>query len=376
MSDSARRDAKRQRLQAMLQEIGFQITPEIRQTLEANRALLQQAWDFQPVDRTPVTAWSQIRSGVDHLQRRMDLAENVKPQLLGLLMDLEAGYNRLAGVVRNFNTTLLASAFGCQIQIMEDGQDWAEPIIEDIHQAAELAVPDLSQAGLIPEYLEDMAILREVLPQEVTVGHRILLGPTDHVCWLRSPNQLFIDMFEHPDLVHHMFDVVTEAHIQLLQVSQEVADWHFTPDEVHFDTLVHAECKGLIMFSDDASMNLSPALYQEFVAPRNRRLLETFHGGLIHTCGACEHLLPEYAKLPATGIELNLELVNYDRAREILGDKVIVTYGNNGLIPDESYERSLERTIKEAHKGGLILSGVPPTVLADIRERERTPYWV
>ncbi|HEY63842.1 MAG TPA: hypothetical protein G4O02_04670 [Caldilineae bacterium] len=363
------RQEKRLRLQRMLADIGFEIDDAMRRKLEDNRRLLQQAWDLQPVDRTPVTAWSQVNGAEDPLRRRHDLVENVKPQLLGILQDLRNGYDRLAGVVRNFNTTLLASAFGCHIRIMENGQDWAEPVIQDIDQVASLKVPDLSHDGLLPEYLEDIAILRDVLPPEVTVGNRILLGPIDHIYWLRGANPLFIDMFDHPDAVHRMFSVVTEAHIQLLHASHEAARWSFTPDEVHFDTMVHAECKGLVMFSDDGSVNLSPELFAEFVAPYNRRLLEEFGGGLIHTCGACEHLLEEYAKLPATGVELNLRLVNYDKAREILEGKVIVTYG--GLIPADSYEKSLRRTIEEARRGGLILTGIPPEVLQDLRERER-----
>jgi len=369
LSPADRRQEKRERLLRMLQDIHFELDEPLRQKLEDNQRLLQQAWDLQPVDRTPVTAWSQVNGTADRVIRRYDLVENVKPQLLGILEDLRNGYDRLAGVVRNFNTTLLASAFGCTVRLMEDGQDWAEPIIHSIEEVASLKVPDFTQAGLVPEYLEDIAILREVLPEEVTVGHRILLGPTDHLYWMRGANRLFVDLFDHPEAVHRMYSVVTEAHIRLLKESHRLTGWRFSPNEVHFDTLVHAECKGLVMFSDDGSVNLSPELFSEFVAPYNRRLLEEFGGGLIHTCGACEHLLPEYAKLPATGVELNLKLVNYDKAREILEDKVIVTYG--GLIPADGYEKSLKRTIEEAHKGGLILTGIPPQVLRDIRERER-----
>jgi len=364
-----RYEEKRARLLALLEEINFKIDGHMRKTLRENRALLQQAWELQPVDRVPITAWSQVGATEDRTRLRNDLVENVKPQLLGIMEDLRNGYNRLAGVVRNFNTTLLASAFGCPIRIMENGQDWAEPVIDDIEEVESLEVPDFSQAGLVPEYLEDIALLRDVLPEEVTIGNRILLGPTDHLFWIRGANRLFLDLFDHPEAVHKMYSVVTEAHIRLLRESHKVARWNFSEDEVHFDTLIHAECKGLVVFSDDGSVSFSPSLYSEFVAPYNGRLLAEFGGGLIHTCGACGHLLEEYAKLPATGVELNLKLVDYDRAREILEGKVIVTYG--GLIPADSYEKSLDRTIEEAHKGGLILSGIPPEVLNDIRERER-----
>ena len=366
MRDEERVEKKRKRLLEELKRIDFRLTDEMLKALEENRKILQRAWDIEPMEVTPVTGWSFPSPSPDKSIARFDLTHNVRPQLLGIMEDLKNGYNRLAGVCRNFNTTLLASAFGCPIKIMENGQDWAEPIItDDIGKAYDLKPPDFREDGLVPEYLEDMAILREVLPEEVAVGNRILLGPTDHVYWLREPNRIFLDVFDHPEAVHKMYSVATETQIRLLKESHRIAQWDFSEDEVHFDTMVHAEPKGGVVFSDDGSMNFSPQTFREFVAPYNRRLLDEFGGGLIHTCGNCEHLLEEYALLPATGVELNPKLVDYHKAREILKGKVIVTYG--GLIPAESYEESLRITVREAHKGGLVLSGIPKRVLEDIR---------
>jgi hypothetical protein len=213
-----------------------------------------------------------------------------------------------------------------------------------------------------------MDLMREVLPREITIGNRILLGPTDHLFWVRGANAVLLDFYMDPEFITRLYDLVTESHILLLKESHKVASWNFSHEEVHFDTLFHAECKGLITFSDDASVNVSPKIYHKFIAPFNRRLLEEFRGGLIHTCGACEHLLEEYAMLPATGIELNLNLVNYQKARRILKDKVIVSYF--GLIPSSSYEESLRLTIEEARKGGLIVIG-SLQILKDLRSMEK-----
>ena len=362
------RKEKKIALTNLLEELEFELTQELLERIAENRRLIQKAWDFQPVEKTPVTCFAEGPKDEDFKKVRFNLVENLRPQLLGIKSSLENGFNILPGVVRDFNTTLLASAFGCPIRIMPNGQDWAEPIIKTNKDLENLKPSKVLKSGLVPEYLEDMDLMREVLPREITIGNRILLGPTDHLFWVRGANAVLLDFYMDPEFITRLYDLVTESHILLLKESHKVASWNFSHEDVHFDTLFHAECKGLITFSDDASVNVSPKIYHKFIAPFNRRLLEEFRGGLIHTCGACEHLLEEYAMLPATGIELNLNLVNYQKARRILKDKVIVSYF--GLIPSSSYEESLRLTIEEARKGGLIVIG-SLQILKDLRSMEK-----
>jgi uroporphyrinogen-III decarboxylase len=55
--------------------------------------------------------------------------------------------------------------------------------------------------------------------------------------------------------------------------------------------------RGRIMVRNDASTNLSPAMYEEFVRPYDQRLLAELGGGAIHFCGRGDHFVPKIADL-------------------------------------------------------------------------------
>ena len=56
--------------------------------------------------------------------------------------------------------------------------------------------------------------------------------------------------------------------------------------------------EGTIMLRDDSAMNLSPAMFDEFVKPYDQRLLDTFGGGAIHFCGRGDHYLDSMCRMP------------------------------------------------------------------------------
>ena len=45
------------------------------------------------------------------------------------------------------------------------------------------------------------------------------------------------------------------------------------------------------MLRDDSAMNLSPAMFDEFIKPYDGRLLAEFGGGAIHFCGRGDHFI-------------------------------------------------------------------------------------
>lgn len=83
------------------------------------------------------------------------------------------------------------------------------------------------------------------------------------------------------------------------------------------------------MLRDDSAMNLSPAMYAEFIEPYDRRLLAEFGGGAIHFCGRGDHYIQAMSNIPGlyainlTQPELNDMEVIYqhtvDKGIRILG---------------------------------------------------------
>lgn len=56
--------------------------------------------------------------------------------------------------------------------------------------------------------------------------------------------------------------------------------------------------EGVIMLRDDSAMNLSPAMFEEFVKPYDQRLLDAFGGGAIHFCGRGDHYIDSMCAMP------------------------------------------------------------------------------
>ena len=72
-----------------------------------------------------------------------------------------------------------------------------------------------------------------------------------------------------------------------------------TPDDVTTNYAVHWSMLhgGRIMVRNDASTNLSPAMYEEFARPYDQRLLDELGGGGIHFCGRGDHLIAKFSEL-------------------------------------------------------------------------------
>jgi len=51
------------------------------------------------------------------------------------------------------------------------------------------------------------------------------------------------------------------------------------------------------MLRDDSAMNLSPALFDEFIRPYNQRILDAFGGGGDHFCGKGDHFIANLSEL-------------------------------------------------------------------------------
>ncbi|MGQ9778943.1 MAG: uroporphyrinogen decarboxylase family protein [Bacillota bacterium] len=100
---------------------------------------------------------------------------------------------------------------------------------------------------------------------------------------------LFLDMYDRPDLVHHLLGVVCEVMIRLARMVQE-----------------RQRRSGFIIDQLDVSnctINMiSPAQYREFVYPYDKRIAESFMRFGVHTCNwDATPYLSELARLPKVG---------------------------------------------------------------------------
>jgi len=216
----------------------------------------------------------------------------------------------------NYGTAILPSLFGVDLFWMADEQDtlptnWPLRGGRDALRAAlDRGLPDL-RTGLGARVLDMGARFVEAMApypkirRYVTVYHPDLQGPLD-VCELLWGSSLFLDLYDAPDFVAAMLELISETYTQFLRAWQQIVP-PVREYAVHWGML-H---RGRIMLRDDSAMNLSAEMFARFVAPYDGRLLREFGGGALHFCGKGGHYLPQAVALPGVNA-VNLSQPEYN----------------------------------------------------------------
>ena len=230
------------------------------------------------------------------VNQAIDEYEKMAISQFAMCSDLLAqGSGGMMGVRSNYGTGILATLFGTKIYMMEEHMEtlptvWPLDSIDVIKRVVDAGVPDLynSYGGHALEMAEIYAELLTDYPKIsrfVHLYHPDLQGPMD-ICELLCGSKIFTYIYDYPDLIHALLELITDTYIQFLNKWYQI----IPPTEkysVHW-WFMH---KGLIMLRDDSAMNFSPAMVDEFVLPYDQRLLNEFNGGAIHFCGKGDHYI-------------------------------------------------------------------------------------
>ncbi|MEN6478365.1 MAG: hypothetical protein ABFD20_01855 [Anaerolineales bacterium] len=222
-------------------------------------------------------------------------------QYLACSRSLEMADGLLLNVRANYGTGILPSLFGARPLIMADELDtlpttWPLGDVAAIERLVDAGVPDLSQ-GMMPQVLAMGARYAEIAAQYPQIGaqvfiyHPDLQGPFD-VVELLWGSSVFLALFDRPALVHALLELVTQTYVRALEAWQQIVPFH--PEGNAHWGYYH---RGNIMLRDDSAMNLSPAMFAEFVRPYDQRLFDHFGGGALHFCGRGDHYLPQVAEM-------------------------------------------------------------------------------
>lgn len=225
----------------------------------------------------------------------------IASQLAGCAKELAGGGGRLLCVRCNYGVGILATLFGAEEYIMPAEQNSlpnVRPIgIDGVRNCLQQGIPDLS-TGSGARVFDTAARFNEilarhpVLAEHVHLYHPDLQGPMD-ICELLWGSDIFVDLYDEPERVHEMLELITETYIAFMR------KWHtIAPVIGEFSTHWGMLQKGRIMIRDDSAMNLSPEMFDEFIAPYDGRLLEELGGGCIHACGRVDHYIESASHLP------------------------------------------------------------------------------
>lgn len=203
----------------------------------------------------------------------------------------------------NYGTGILSSLFGAEIFVMPRETNTLPTTrafndTDHIREIVERGMPDLNGGfgHKVFEFGELCAELFRKYPKIhrcVEVYHPDTQGPLD-ICELLWGCEMFYTMYEEPELVHAMMNLLTDTYTAFLKKWYEIFPSN-SEMNVHWSNLRH---RGTILLRDDSAMNLSPELYKEFAAPYDGALLERFDGGAVHFCGRGDHYIETLSNLP------------------------------------------------------------------------------
>ncbi|MBL7132493.1 MAG: hypothetical protein ISS78_00210 [Phycisphaerae bacterium] len=311
-----------------------------------------------------------------------DLAENIPPDYCdedpGSMIDFQlrkierhmAEYDDIyiPFLMPWYGTGVLGSGFGVGIKF-QDRMDPAVDIsgITDVAQLKELRNPDPHKAGLMPRVLNTIRAMRD--RTDLPVGVTDCQGPLTTALQVVGYDKFIYWMHDHPDAIHELMQLVTDALIEWVRVQKELAGQSMADDAYVLGIKIPGGYGGVWM-SDDDSVIFGPQLYRDFVVPYNSQVLKAFGGGSIHYCGnANQHIQNYLATEGLTSIQ-NLNLDDLDgaaRMRHALAERKIVYMIADFNVAADRIDEYYQTLFEKMGTGGLIVTAyiAPAITLAE-----------
>jgi hypothetical protein len=188
---------------------------------------------------------------------------------------------------------VLPALFGCKIRFQSDAAPLTIPRNLSDEEAQALAVPDLHTTWPMNRFVADMDRLESQFGS--VCGDFDLDGVLNTALHLRG-QQLYLDFYEAPQLVHRLFSVIKQAQIEVALYVRA----HTGTCAVSTNRSILNVDPAIFLHSNCAVLGVSPKVYEEFLLPYEQMLAEKLAPYGIHHCGNNLHLFTSsYARLPA-----------------------------------------------------------------------------
>ncbi len=327
--------------------------------LERTRAAIRgQAVDRVPVFPILIAPACQL-TGVK--QRDYNLDPSVLADTLLQAREL-CGFD---GIYVSRDNWVYHEALGGQLDFPPDDESSTKtPLLRDLGAWRSLSVPDPEGAAGMRTLLAAARRVAAAAGNRFYIQANIDTGPFSLAAVLRGTEAFLLDLATADE----------GALRELLEFCTEVV---IAYGKAMIATGVHG-----IQFGDATASLVSPADFQRFVVPYQRRALEALAQEScdlwIHICGKTDHVLPLLRDLPFQGFEVDAK-VDLATARRLLGGRIALK-GNLDTTfllrqPAEEVYRESRRILREAPSTGVVFSpgcGVPRmTPLENLRAMVR-----
>jgi MtaA/CmuA family methyltransferase len=224
-----------------------------------------------------------------------------------------------------------AADCGAAIHVQEElppGVIAEQALLGDKAALAKLKAPKPEDGERMRDRLEAARMLRERVGDDLLVEGWIE-GPCAEGADLRGLQTLMMDFYEDPGFVRDLFEFTLDLGIEFAR-AQFAAGVHW------------------IGIGDAAASLVGPAIYQEFVLPYEKRLVDALHAeGIpvrLHICGNITPMLADIGTLGCDLVDLDW-MVPVAKARAQMGEGQVLA-GN--LDPVRAVQKSAPETIKAA----------------------------
>ena len=188
------------------------------------------------------------------------------------------------------------------VAIVED-----QALLGDKTKLASLKIPDPLAGGRMHNRLQALALYKERVGKDKIVEGWIE-GPIAEGADLRGINTLMLDFFDDPAFVRDLFAFVIELELRFAREQLKVG-------------------ADLIGIGDAAASLVGPDIYNEFVWPYEKQLVDGVHalGGKVrlHICGNTRRILEGMGKLGCEIVDLD-SLAPLSEARKAMGPQMVL----------------------------------------------------
>jgi hypothetical protein len=237
-----------------------------------------------------------------------------------------------------FGTGVLAAAFGCGYTFdLKPGEDpmVVSTCIERPADISKLTEPDIATNTVLQKVLGCMEYAAK--HSDLPIGLTDINSPLSTANQMCGSTNLFTWMYEEPNAVHDLMDLVTDALIEWVKMQKSVIG---EPLDKSNGLQGVWTPKGGVWLSDDDMTFVGPELYEEFIVPKYRKIYDTFGGGHLHFCGDGGHQVPNIKKINSLTAINNSPLYNFNAFEELfteINNSIVVELQDAAPIDPDYY---------------------------------------
>ncbi len=246
-----------------------------------------------------------------------------------------------------------AAGFGAQVVFEPCGPKCARAPLQEARDLSLLDRPDSLTSPRMRDRIQAVQRFAEAQGGELSILGWIE-GPAAEAADLRGAENFLLDLYDAPAFLGELMDRCVEVGIEFAQAQVAAG----------------ADTVGV---GDAIASQISPAMYEKLVWPRQQRLTTAIQAlgarVRLHICGDITHLLPGIAELPIDILDLD-HLVDLALARERIPSRVALA-GN--VDPVSVVAQGTPETIRERVRACYAAAGDPFLVNAGCEIPPSTP---